>query len=75
MTTTSANLALIIIIIIMLSQAVTNRCPNLCQQQNSMQLVLDQPWWRRRVVERGREQVTTDIIKSSCKNSWHLPTQ
>jgi len=24
-----------------LSQAVTNRCPNLCQQRNSMQLVLN----------------------------------
>jgi len=27
----------------MISEAVNNQCPNLCHQQNSMQLVLDQP--------------------------------
>jgi len=34
------------------SQAATNRCPDLCQQQNSMQLVLDQP--------RCTEPISTD---------------
>jgi len=33
--------AKLVILETMISEAVTNRCPNLCQQRNLMQLVLD----------------------------------